>query len=87
MLSLLVLITVVGFAAVTWQWLAAESARSESQTNFENSEKHRLHSEANFAKALEAVDRMLTRVGEEELKDMPKMEQVRRSLLETKSHP
>ncbi len=46
-------------------------------------ESHQRHrAEAYFAKALEAVDQMLTRVGEKHLIDVPEMEPVRRQLLE-----
>ena len=37
---------------------------------------------ANLRKAREAVDRMLTRVSEERLKDIPQVEPVQRALLE-----
>jgi tetratricopeptide (TPR) repeat protein len=36
----------------------------------------------NFVKARDAVDAMLSRVGDERLRDMPHMEQLRRALLE-----
>jgi serine/threonine protein kinase len=41
----------------------------------------RERAEANFQKAREAVDQMLTQVAEEKLKHVPQMEQVRRQLL------
>ena len=45
-------------------------------------EARRLEAVANLRKAREAVDRMLTRVSEERLKDIPQVEPVQRALLE-----
>jgi tetratricopeptide (TPR) repeat protein len=45
-------------------------------------EEQRRIAEANLAAALDAVDQMLTRVGDETLADVPQMEGVRRTLLE-----
>ncbi len=45
-------------------------------------EAQRERAEANFQKARDAVDQMLTRVAEEKLRDVPQMEPVRRELLE-----
>ena len=45
-------------------------------------ESARLEAVANLQKAREAVDRMLTRVSEERLKDIPQVEPVQRALLE-----
>ncbi|HEY1375672.1 MAG TPA: tetratricopeptide repeat protein [Gemmataceae bacterium] len=42
----------------------------------------RRQADANFRKALAAVDQLLTRVGQERLADVPQMEQVRRELLQ-----
>jgi serine/threonine protein kinase len=52
----------------TWQAIRASNAEQKAQANFE--------------KAREAVKRMLTRVAQEELVDVPWMEPVRKSLLE-----
>jgi serine/threonine protein kinase len=48
----------------------------------DNAEKNKQSAEANFQSALEAVDQMLTRVGETELLNVPQMEPVRRNLLQ-----
>jgi eukaryotic-like serine/threonine-protein kinase len=45
-------------------------------------ERHRVRAEANFRKASDAVERLLTRVGNERLKDVPLMESLRGELLE-----
>jgi serine/threonine protein kinase len=45
-------------------------------------ESRRLEAVANLRKARDAVDRMLTRVGEQKLKNIPQVEPVRRALLE-----
>jgi eukaryotic-like serine/threonine-protein kinase len=45
-------------------------------------ERHRVRAEANFRKAGDAVERLLTRVGNDRLKDIPLMESLRGELLE-----
>jgi tetratricopeptide (TPR) repeat protein len=45
-------------------------------------EKRRLEAVANLRKACDAVDRMLTRVSEQRLKDIPQVEPIQRALLE-----
>ena len=44
-------------------------------------ELQRQHADANFKQALDAVDQMLTQVGQEDLASLPHMERVRRDLL------
>lgn len=75
LLSAVVLITVIGFSLVSWKWQQAEA-------NFAESERQRIRREANFKKSIEAVDQMLTRVGDESLREVPGMSEVRRKLLE-----
>uniref|UniRef100_A0A7C2NZ04 Serine/threonine protein kinase n=1 Tax=Schlesneria paludicola TaxID=360056 RepID=A0A7C2NZ04_9PLAN len=60
----------------------ADAARRESEVQRREADRQRLLAEENFQKALEAVDRMLTRVGEDRLKDLPNVEPVRKLLLE-----
>jgi serine/threonine protein kinase len=77
------LATTAGFAALlalattvsTWQAVRATRARAET-------DRQRLRAETNFRKALAAVDRMLTRVGEKRLAEVPQMEEERQRLLE-----
>ena len=66
------LLAVVGLAVA-----AGAIWREEARTAAE-----RLRAERNLARAREAVDRMLARVGSERLADVPQMELVRKELLE-----
>jgi serine/threonine-protein kinase len=59
-----------------------EQARDEAAENFNTALAQRERAEANFQKAIDAVDTMLTRVGSERLADIPMMTPVRRKLLE-----
>jgi tetratricopeptide (TPR) repeat protein len=59
---------------------ARENA-NQAQINAEEVGRQRQRAEANFARARDAVDRMLTRVAEEDLADMPHMERTREALL------
>jgi serine/threonine-protein kinase len=61
--------------------LAQEQARIAKEKQHEAEQEHD-RAEQNFAKALEAVDQMLTRVGQERLAKEPRMERVRRDLLQ-----
>ncbi|MEK7685478.1 MAG: serine/threonine-protein kinase [Verrucomicrobiota bacterium] len=64
----------LGFAGVLWQWRRANfNARAEAS--------QRQRAEANFQSAREVIDRMVIRVAEE-LAEPPRMEQLRRRLLE-----
>ena len=60
----------------------AETAQHEALANLQTAENERRRAEVNFTKARDAVDQMLTRVGQERLSGVPKMEPVRRALLE-----
>jgi eukaryotic-like serine/threonine-protein kinase len=68
--ALLVAATVISIGLASW------ALRERN-----NTEKQRQSAEANFKRALDAVDQMLTRVGEAELLNVPQMEPVRRDLL------
>jgi tetratricopeptide (TPR) repeat protein len=68
LLLALLLVLSGGLASVTVLWRRAERQRGRA--------------EANFEKVREAVDRMLTRVGQEQLAHAPQLEQVRREILE-----
>jgi tetratricopeptide (TPR) repeat protein/tRNA A-37 threonylcarbamoyl transferase component Bud32 len=67
------LLTAVVALAVSNVLVAREQARTDEA---------RLRAEEHFADAREAVDLMLTRVGQERLANEPRMEKVRRDLLE-----
>jgi eukaryotic-like serine/threonine-protein kinase len=58
-------------------WWSAAALRAAAQRE----EHQRRQAEASFAQALDAVERLLTRVGAEELADVPQMAPVRKKLL------
>jgi tetratricopeptide (TPR) repeat protein len=60
----------------------ADAARGLALANFEIAEAQRRRALANFRKARDAVDRMLTRVGDRSLRHVPQMESLRQRLLE-----
>jgi tetratricopeptide (TPR) repeat protein/predicted Ser/Thr protein kinase len=66
--GLAVAVFLLGFAGITWQWQV-------SRQNADLAEK-------NFQKARDAVDQMLTEVGEQSLENVPHMTPVRKALLE-----
>src|SRR4030095_4927362 len=72
-------------------WQAIRATRAEGQTlaelrekekQYTRAENERARAEAHFLKTLEAVDALLTEIGQKELASMPHMEPVRRRLLE-----
>ena len=65
----------LGTAVSAWQAIRATRAEASATAA-------RIEAEANFSKALAAVDEMLTQVGHETLANIPQMEPVRRTLLE-----
>jgi len=69
--ALLVAATVTSIGLASWALQERNRAEEQKQA-----------AEANFKKALEAVDQMLTRVGETQLLHVPQMEPVRRDLLQ-----
>jgi serine/threonine protein kinase/tetratricopeptide (TPR) repeat protein len=66
----------LGIAASTWQ--AFRATRAEEEANRQRDE-----AQANFRKAREAVDKYFTLVSEEQLLDMPLLQDFRKKLLET----
>src|SRR5437870_3239415 len=48
----------------------------------QEAERRRLQAESNFEKANDAIERLLTRIGQERLKGLPQMESLRSELLE-----
>ena len=74
MLATVIVVTVLGFTGVSWQWREAYLAKEEADVAKEEAQD-------NFEGSLEAIDRMLTRVGQEHLANVPQMEEVRRQVL------
>ncbi len=80
--GLIALVTVAGFTGITWQWLKADRLRVEAEANLKESELQRERRNANFQTAVDAVDTMLTRVADKSLNLVPRMDRVRRNILE-----
>jgi serine/threonine protein kinase/Flp pilus assembly protein TadD len=79
-LLMLALLTGAGIAA--WQAVRATEAEEIATQQLAETAAHRKRAEANYAKAREAVDTMVTRLGEDYLIYIPEMKEVRRQLLE-----
>ncbi len=73
--GLVAIALLVGTAVSGWQAIEANRARSRAD------ERSRA-ADGNLGKALEAVDRMLVRIGDQSLRDVPQMAGVRRQILE-----
>src|SRR5205085_12602645 len=74
---------VAGAAAVLATAIAALAAGFVAVSlQKQETERQRRRAEANFQKANDAVERLLTRVGQERLNDLPQMESLRSELLE-----
>jgi tetratricopeptide (TPR) repeat protein len=74
---LLVLVAVVSTGAAFW--VAAERDRADD--NYRTAEARRVEARANLEKACQAVNEMLTRIGQEELRDRPGLDLVCEDLL------
>jgi eukaryotic-like serine/threonine-protein kinase len=73
---------VLGTIVSAWQALVAIRARQGETAHRIFAEQQRQRAEVNFQKALDAVDQMLTQVGQDDLASVPHLEQVRRNLLQ-----
>jgi eukaryotic-like serine/threonine-protein kinase len=73
---------IVGAAVATWQAWRAIDAENQTRAQLLEKNKQFERAEANFLKTLEAVDQLLTEVGQRDLASIPHLEQVRRRLLE-----
>lgn len=67
-------VSLAGLAAVSWQW--RQTAKANQVAQLESA-----RASVNFQRLMDAVDRMLTRVGDEKLDQLPHMKTVRRELL------
>jgi len=72
----LVVVFLIGFAGVLWQWRRAE-------TNFKDADQQRASAEESVRRALQTVDRFCTEVSEDVLLNEPGMQPLRKRLLET----
>jgi len=73
-MSLVAVALLVGTGVATWQWFSATRARDLA-------ERQQARADKNFQRAIDAVDQMLTQVGDKELADVPQLEPIRRTLL------
>ena len=73
MIALVVFITALGFALVTWQW-------QQTRAQFLVAERQRDRGDRYYGKLVEAVDKMLLEVGAKRLKDEPQSADIRRTL-------
>jgi serine/threonine protein kinase len=82
--ALVVLAGVIAVSAVSLKQQRdfAFAQRDLAATAKEDADRQRQRAERNFERARAAVDQMLTRVGDQKLKNVPLMEQLQRDLLE-----
>src|SRR5262249_53497005 len=73
---------IAGASVATWQAIRARDAERLVKVELLEKDKQFQRAEANFLQTLEAVDGLLTEVGQKELESVPQFEQVRRRLLE-----
>lgn len=73
---------ILGTTVSVWQAIEANHARNTADKNLVLANEARQQAEANFEKALEAVDRLLMRVGDNTLNQVPQMEQVQKRVLQ-----
>ena len=76
------MVTVAGFAGVIWQWQKAVAANDAAQKNLEARDRQQARRQLNFDRAMEAVDKMLTHVGEERLVQSPELRPIRKAIFE-----
>jgi tetratricopeptide (TPR) repeat protein/predicted Ser/Thr protein kinase len=77
---LILIVTVAAGSTTAAIWIAREKAQTELAR--EAADAQRVRAEANFQKAREAVHKMLTRVADDVLLELPQTEPVRRALLQ-----
>jgi tetratricopeptide (TPR) repeat protein len=80
--TLVAVALLAGAIIATWQAVLAGQAREQTQAELAEKKKQYQRAEANFLKVLEAVDQLLTEVGQKELTSIPHLDHVRRRLLE-----
>lgn len=80
--SLLLLTMVVGIIGTTIGMIQAARGRADARDALVISEKQRVRAERHYQRAMSAVDRLLTHVGEVRLESVPLMDQTRLRLLQ-----
>jgi eukaryotic-like serine/threonine-protein kinase len=80
--ALIAVFLIVGAGALTMGYFRIEEEQRRTQEALLAEAGQRQRAEANFQKALAAVDEMLTQVGQDRLAPEPHLEEVRRALLE-----
>jgi serine/threonine protein kinase len=71
-----------GLDRVTQEQRETRKARDDMRDALALAEQNHTRAEENFAEALGAVDRLLSRVGDEKLRDVPQLEKVRAAIYE-----
>jgi tetratricopeptide (TPR) repeat protein/tRNA A-37 threonylcarbamoyl transferase component Bud32 len=82
LLTALAVVLVGGLAVVFALWRQAEGRRVQAEASRRRADEQEARARANLLRAIAAVDRMLTRVGDERLKYVPQFEDERRQILE-----
>jgi len=80
-ITLVAVSLMIGTGVSIWQAAEAVASKEEAVASKEIAEQQRSRAQVSLGKALEAVDKMLTRVGDETLKNVPLMDKVRREVL------
>jgi eukaryotic-like serine/threonine-protein kinase len=78
----LLLLLIGGIVGTTWGLMRAQLARDKAEYQRGVADAQRVRAEGHQKKAFEVVERMLTRVGDKELVNVPHMDETRRRLLE-----
>jgi serine/threonine protein kinase len=81
-LAALVAVLLVGFTVVAWLWWRAEDRQAAAQRERLAAARQRDRAQNHYERAFGVVDRMLTRVGERELANVPLLNETRLRLLE-----
>jgi tetratricopeptide (TPR) repeat protein/tRNA A-37 threonylcarbamoyl transferase component Bud32 len=82
LLAALAVVLVGGLIVVFALWRQAERRRVQAEASRQRADEQEARARANLLRAIAAVDRMLTRVGDERLKYVPQFEDERRQILE-----
>ncbi|MEZ5965036.1 MAG: serine/threonine-protein kinase [Planctomycetota bacterium] len=81
-LAVVLLALVAGLGVSLHSWQRARDAATSAEQALRGETEARAVAEANFGRALDAVDRLLLHVASDKLADLPQMEEVRRAILD-----